>query len=386
MKKILLLSLLLGLSGCGDNNQSDTSQSNIQAQTLQQAEVTPTVENYSLASSPRAMSAVAPLQGWSITNSKVMGASTLIDAIKDAKVSAALVTPNARQVAEVLRGGAAGIALGIAVDQLLGAVDWVLDPANNQITYKPPATCKNSPSCLPYYQYLIVIGDKYYPDGQQQRACQDWLEAHPSRPLYWKDVTVVAEIPYCRVYGKVYPNGIFNGNIGTTIGRKVNTAYDPTKPDKTLPLEVVAEQVISNADAGSLDAQVATNIAVSNILNDAEQAEPVVDELERNAKRKCAKHEIWMDDQAARVRDRYADMYRDRYNQYENHYEESNPLILDGVNKGSWIGHVTQYRIQQVKLQGFIIRAINDNCPPTTFATYWVSKDHPPKPGVDSPN
>ena len=150
MKKILLLSLLLGLSGCGDNNQSDTSQSNSQAQTLQQAEVTPTVENYSLAASPRAMSAVAPLQGWSVTNSTVMGASTLIDAIKDAKVSAALVTPNAKQVAEVLRGGAAGIALGIAVDQLLGAVDWVLDLANNQITYKQLATCKNSPSCLPY--------------------------------------------------------------------------------------------------------------------------------------------------------------------------------------------------------------------------------------------
>ena len=86
MKKILLLSLLLGLSGCGDNNQSDTSQSNSKTQTLQQAEVAPTVANYSLAASPRAMSAVAPLQGWSVTNSTVMGASTLIDAIKDAKV------------------------------------------------------------------------------------------------------------------------------------------------------------------------------------------------------------------------------------------------------------------------------------------------------------
>lgn len=134
MKKIILLTMLLGLSGCGDNNQSDTTQSNSQTNTLQKAEAVPAVANYSLASSST-MGAVAPLAGWSITNSMVTGASILIDAVKKSKTSFAQVKPNAKQVAEVLRGGAAGIALNIAVDQLLGAVDWVIDPANNQITY-----------------------------------------------------------------------------------------------------------------------------------------------------------------------------------------------------------------------------------------------------------
>lgn len=136
MKKLFLLALLLGLTGCGDNNQSDTSQANAQTPVEQTALAAPVAANYSLAATPRMMSAVAPLQGWNITNTTIIGASTLIDTVKDTKVSAALVSPSAKQVAEVLRGGAAGVALNIAVDQLLDAVDWVLDPANNQIRYK----------------------------------------------------------------------------------------------------------------------------------------------------------------------------------------------------------------------------------------------------------
>lgn len=286
MKKILLLAMLLGLSGCGDNSQGDTTQSNTQANTLQKAEVAPVVANYSLAASPSTMGAVAPLQGWKVTKSTVMGASTLIDAAKDTKISAALITPNAKQVAEVLRGGAAGLALSIAVEQLLGAVDWVMDPANNQIKYKP-IYCTVAPTCLPNYEYVINQSGRYYPDGQQQKACEDWLNAHPSRPIDWKNLIVVADKNYCKLYGKLGSGGVFNGNIGATYKRQVNSAYTPDKPEDTLSLEAVAEQIISNADKGSLDAQIATNIAAQNILNDVVQAELVVQELENNASEKC---------------------------------------------------------------------------------------------------
>ena len=40
--------------------------------------------------------------------------------------------------------------MSVAVEQLIGAVDWVLDPANNQIVYsKPDAPPCYDVSCLP---------------------------------------------------------------------------------------------------------------------------------------------------------------------------------------------------------------------------------------------
>lgn len=286
MKKLILLSLLLGLSGCGDNNQSDTSQSNSQATTLQETELTTqNASTFRLAAAPQTLGAVAPLAGWSVTNSTVVGASTLIDAIKDTRVSAALVTPNAKQVAEVLRGGAAGVALTIAVDQLLGAVDWVMDPVNNQIVYTVKPTEPTDPRVQYYYQIILGATPQKFLTGQG--SC-DALKS------YYLSVNqkVDFEIRYdsassaCKFYGG---EKNYNGNVGSIVIKKSNPLYDPNRePEKqTLPLEVVAEQVISNADAGSLDAQVATNIAVSNILNDVEQAEPVVQDLENNAQEKC---------------------------------------------------------------------------------------------------
>ena len=285
MKKLFLLAILLGLSGCGDNNQNDTSQSDTQTTQLQTTELAvPIASNYKLVASSLMMSpTVSPLGGWSITNSTTMGASTLIDAAKDTRVSAALVTPNAKQVAEVLRGGVAGVALAITVDQLLGAVDWVLDPANSQIVYKP-LTCDVLSECSPQYEYF-------------------W-----NRPPFTSSFFVKPE-EVCELIGakknqtviqldKTFQNGILVGvmcRMRTAYGspdqwslnRVKNTFYDPNTPQKTLSLEAVAKQIISNADTGSLDAQVATNAATQNILNDAVQAEPVVQELENNAKNNC---------------------------------------------------------------------------------------------------
>jgi len=269
MKKLFLLAILLGLSGCGDNNQNDTSQSDTKTTQLQTTELAvPIASNYKLVASSLMMSpTISPLGGWSITNSTVMGGSTLIDAAKDSRVSAALVTPNAKQVAEVLRGGVAGVALAIAVDQLLDAVDWVMDPVNNQIRYKNKEGEKvwthrffsnlsfssGEEICNYYIQYI-----------------HGWKVAPPDPSGINSDGFYI-----CYYYNKVGVLGI--------------QEFQPTlvNEEKTLSLEAVAEQVISNADTGSLDAQVATNAATQNILNDAVQAEPVVQELENNAKNNC---------------------------------------------------------------------------------------------------
>ncbi len=273
MKKLFLLAILLGLSGCGDNNQNDTSPSDTQTTQLQTTDLAvPITSNYKLAASSLMMSpAISPLSGWSITNSTVMGASTLIDAVKDSRVSAALITPNTLQVAKVLRGGIGGIALSIAVEQLLGAVDWVMDPDNYQIRYKQKLESKYiyTPSSWgngTYFQtplaaceYSLSIIQKWRPDIGFSSVSAD-------------DVNCLYVSPY--------------GIDKSFYVKEVNPDYNPDV-ENTLSLEAVAEQVISNADAGSLDAQVATNAATQNILNDAVQAEPIVQELENNVTEKC---------------------------------------------------------------------------------------------------
>lgn len=280
MKKLFLVAILLGLSGCGDNNQNDTSQSDTQTTQLQTTELaTPTATNYNLTASSLMMTpAISPLGGWSITNSTVMGASILIDAVKDSRVSAALVTPNAKQVAEVLRGGVAGVALAIAVDQLLGAVDWIMDPANNQIVYKEKCSSETL-SCIKGYKFSPTGWNKYYKNPNE--ACFDavknnrWQTSNITLEVYYRG----DKIPNINCHTKNYSN--------EPVYLSLETAIDINNYEQYLPLEAVAEKVISNADTGSLDAQVATNAATQNILNDAVQAEPVVQELENNAKNNC---------------------------------------------------------------------------------------------------
>ncbi|CAI3111058.1 hypothetical protein MWMV17_MWMV17_00659 [Acinetobacter calcoaceticus] len=283
MKKLFLFAILLGLSGCGDNNQNETSESNMQMNLLQTTELAaPTLSNYNLTASARVMSsAAAPLGGWSITNSTVMGASTLIDTVKDTRVSAALVTPNAKQVAEVLRGGVAGIALSIAVDQLLGAVDWVMDAGNNQIRYKPKSIAGEPPITEIGIFIYRSNGVKETTRGDSINAVckniQQWyFEVSNFRPtIDWEHVSRSGSYFTCRFLETGYQR--FTGTIEGGI----------YSSEKTLPLETLAGKVISNADSGSLDAQVATNGATQNILNDVVQAEPVVQELEKNADNKC---------------------------------------------------------------------------------------------------
>mgnify|MGYP000467544148 CR=1 FL=1 len=75
----------------------------------------------------------------------------------------AKITPTAAQVSKVLARGAAGYALSVAVEQLLGAVDWVLDPANNQIVYTPGASPTQPNPNIPKFW---LIQDKYINPGQ----------------------------------------------------------------------------------------------------------------------------------------------------------------------------------------------------------------------------
>nr|WP_154650408.1 hypothetical protein [Acinetobacter tjernbergiae] len=341
--------------------------------------------------SPRAMSAVVPLQGWSVTKSTVMGASTLIDAIKDTKVSAALVTPNAKQVAEVLRGGAAGIALNIAVDQLIGAVDWVMDPANNQIVYKKePVPLPINAFCITYRTDTFCSFDHKTTASWFAQAFMAYNNSRLSATEIQYGRSIVSAAVTDQTDVKIN-NGkresrfyvVFTTAKGNTSKSGAYAVYAPIDlpevENQNLALEVIAEQVISNADAGSLDAQVATNIAAQNILNDMVQAEPVVQELENNARDKdprCKAIIGEMERLATDVEFRYNDLLLDRHDLYRNYRSIKNAHW----SYSSWDGHIIQYNKVQGTLKSLVTQAVIEGCTVSTYVRKWSEQKPPAQP------
>ncbi|MEJ5204235.1 virulence factor TspB C-terminal domain-related protein [Acinetobacter junii] len=248
------------------------------------------------------------LGGWTITNSVIQGASTLINATKNVlingsnvvKTSTAIIKPNAVQVAKVLRGGAAGYALSIAVEQLLGAVDWVLDPTNNQIKYweNDPAIPPNTCASLKLIRFeganftLSQISQLLKTNTNKRSSsayAQDFVGIN-SVSCSNNNVTIVWEKKWCTTScspGVVYQyerHPIITTSYGTIVGEAEK------EEQKTLPLSTVAAQVISNAESSTnndhkVGAQVATTTAAQDMLaNDAATQTNVQNQFETNAK------------------------------------------------------------------------------------------------------
>ena len=243
----------------------------------------------------------ANLGGWTLGNPIAQGASAIVNGTKTAvinganviKNSTAKITPPASSVAKVLARGAAGYALSVAVEQLIGSVDWVLDPANNQIKYLPSSQV--NPNTLPK---LWHTGTSF--SGQtnctgyfvnSQAAIDNFLRC--AKGVY----QTYASYHYCQALSSDQYQCFTKSNGGSIsshyrINYVANPSYDPnaTNPEdeyKTIPLETVAQQVISNAASGDTQAQVATVAAAQDIINEAEtdntKARPIVNQLEANA-------------------------------------------------------------------------------------------------------
>ena len=251
----------------------------------------------------------ANVGGWNLSNAVAQGASTVYDASKNVvingkdfvKDSWVKITPNASQVAKVLARGAAGYALSVAVEQLLGAVDWVLDPANNQIIYSNPTDqpCLTPESCTTYEYFYQASGQLFTSAKAAAQLTIDQLVAQDSTRSYsFKSTdcpTRPTQVLTCSVVYNADHNKPYTYTV--TVVTTANPNYDPeAEPEqKTLPLETVASQVISNAESDTdkrAAAQVATTAAAADIVAEAEQddakARPIASQAEANAETKPA--------------------------------------------------------------------------------------------------
>lgn len=222
------------------------------------------------------------IRQWDVpNNATAIGASMLYDGSKGAVTSSVLITPNASQVAKVLRGGGAGYALSFAVEQLLGAVDWVMDPANNQIVYYEKPEIPNIPYLYGSISYTVSY--KY----SKKEACIKIGEVIAKR-------TGLTDVSFNSINAD--GNCVLNyaGTVTyASVEAIINPNYNPDEQpkEKTLPLETVAQKVIENAESNNLDAQFAVLAAANNILSEAEnddaKAEPIENELEENKNNTC---------------------------------------------------------------------------------------------------
>ena len=219
----------------------------------------------------------ANVGGWSLSNPISKGASVIYDATKNVvingkdfvKDSWVKITPTANQVAKVLARGGAGYALSVAVEQLLGAVDWVLDPENNRIIYYPP----QEPSGLwstDGVNYIYTSGT-----AASRAKCAEKGQTY-------------------RGYDHTRRYALCTRPNGTNDQWSLGYQYAPPaeREEKYLPLPTVAQKVISNAENGDTAAQAATTAAAADVVAEAEKdeakARPIAQQAEANAQTKPA--------------------------------------------------------------------------------------------------
>lgn len=276
MKKLLFLAVLLGLTGCGETDQNDTSQTTLQS--------SPASFNYYKAASARTMSApVASFGQWVVNGYTSEGASTVLNANRTiggvATESKALITPNVSQVSKILRAGLGGFALKFAVDELLDGIDWVMDPANNQIRYK-----KYIPSSGSYFR--VEAGFSAANCSGNDLSFFSTIEEATSRTTSCFQAIGLGT-PVCNF---ITPK-LYKCSSGKGLPVEIRFYGTQTEVEETLPLDVVSQKIIDNAQSDNADAQAVTLAAaqaiVSEAENDAEKAEPIVRELDDNSTNKC---------------------------------------------------------------------------------------------------
>lgn len=187
--------------------------------------------------------------GWSAVDTVIAGATTTINATKTAggKVlqSAVTVAPSAAKVGKYLIRGGGAAALALAVPQLLGdAVDWVLDPANNAVKYTIPASVGVGSYTVNGKKSSTMIG-----------ACDAFRQSFNASMGFEHYLAPSVE-------GNPEPGGQFfcifpkkNGGADARVQGWAGESVTNPEQNKSIPIDTVAAQVISNAETGDPSSQ-----------------------------------------------------------------------------------------------------------------------------------
>lgn len=245
--------------------------------------------------------------GWTYSNPISKGASAVISATKNVvingkdfiKSGSATITPTAAQVAKTFGKTAGALALSVAIEQILGTVDWVLDPENNQITYidnSAGTVCKTTKDCAYYKKlYIASYSDKAPLDQYPISYTFSFTSAQCFTAIsliYAPEYATKAKFDGTRCISDS-PYGSFKANIYYIDNPDYSpTATQPTNNKKSYPLSNISQRVIDNAKTGEPKAQAAILQTATDILAEAEtdstKARPITNQLEQSAETKPA--------------------------------------------------------------------------------------------------
>lgn len=234
------------------------------------------------------------LGGWTITNKVMQGASLLIDATKTAvinganviKTSNAVIKPTASQVAKMIVKTGAVLAVDLAIKSLIGAVDYVMDNANNQVVYQPASDPKlpTIPKVWTYQGHHQQVGVHSSADAACQASISYISGQYPSYEIKTATVSnVTATSATC-----VFRNS--QGQVKTliTLNYIDNPYYDPTAQEetdkKTIPYTTVAQEIIDQAETDQRAGAYVGDVANDLLANDAATQSDVETQLNTNAK------------------------------------------------------------------------------------------------------
>ncbi|MDC4581254.1 virulence factor TspB C-terminal domain-related protein [Acinetobacter baumannii] len=224
-------------------------------------------------------------EGWSVTKRLVQGATTFYDGAKNvvlngknyAATGTAAITPTASQVSKMIVRTGAVVAVDLAIKTLLGAVDYVMDPANNRVKYYVDPT-GNSPKPTDQYMWKYEssttgIATFAYP-GVPSSICQSVLSLWSGRTPWNYDKVSVSSSSTTQI-GCYISSTTTSFNGVSYVSRVVNPAYDPNaqpnREEKYLPYDAVASQIISDAVANKADGKAYVSSVADTALEDEQR-------------------------------------------------------------------------------------------------------------------
>ncbi|MDC4741544.1 virulence factor TspB C-terminal domain-related protein [Acinetobacter baumannii] len=222
-------------------------------------------------------------EGWSVTKRLVQGATTFYDGAKNvvlngknyAATGTAAITPAAGQVAKMIVRTGAVLAVDLAIKALIGAVDYTMDPANNQVKYYV-----SPPTASPSDQYYWSNGNSQNIKYSSSRAALDGHLAYLCAsggswggcPDQIKSIQGPNPLSYGASYIVTRTN---NSTVTYNMTRIANPAYDPNaqpnREEKYLPYDAVASQVISDAIAEKAEGKAYVSSVADTALEDEQR-------------------------------------------------------------------------------------------------------------------